>query len=227
MALVSYKHNFVFIKTHKTASTSAEMFLEPFCAPPGHMVTMTSPPRESEYGIIGCRNVPFDTPPYWEGHAGARKIRDGLDPEVWARCLKVSTTRNPFTRAVSKFFYRLTLGLLPTPRSATETVAAFRAFLGSDQYKSDYFRVHIKHDYVIDRMIRYEHLRADLEQLATDLDLPLDRTSLPHARNNQKARADMTLDQLFDANSAERVREVDRWIFDHCDYSSDVKEAVL
>lgn len=107
MALVSYKHNFVFIKTHKTASTSAEMFLEPFCARPGHMVTMTSPPRESEYGIIGCRNVPFDTPPYWEGHA------------------------------------------------------------------------------------------------------------------------DMTLDQRFDANSAERVREVDRWIFDHCDYSSDVKEAVL
>jgi len=227
MALVSYKHNFVFIKTHKTASTSAEMFLEPFCAPPGHQVTMTSPPRESEYGIIGCRNIPFDTPPYWEGHAGARKIRDGLPPEVWEACQKVSTTRNPFTRAVSKFFYRMSLGLLPKPQSDADTVEAFRSFLASDKFKSDYFRVHIKHAYVIDRMIRYEHLGEDLETLARDLGLPLEMTSLPHARNNQKARAGATLEQLYDDASAERVRQVDKWIFDHCGYSPDVKEAVL
>jgi len=33
MVLVSHTHEFIFMKTHKTASTSVEMFFERFCVP--------------------------------------------------------------------------------------------------------------------------------------------------------------------------------------------------
>lgn len=56
MVLVSHDHNFIFPKTYKTASTSAEMFCEPFCAQPEHEVSISTPARETKHGIIGRRN---------------------------------------------------------------------------------------------------------------------------------------------------------------------------
>lgn len=56
MVPVSHDHNFIFLKAHKTASTSTEMFFEPFCAPPEHEVSISTPARETKHGIIGRRN---------------------------------------------------------------------------------------------------------------------------------------------------------------------------
>ncbi len=33
--LVSHRHQFIYTKTHKTASTSVEAYFERFCFPPG------------------------------------------------------------------------------------------------------------------------------------------------------------------------------------------------
>ncbi|MEP6067646.1 MAG: hypothetical protein ABJ246_17535 [Paracoccaceae bacterium] len=215
------------MKTHKTASTSAEMYLEPFCSPPDQKVDITTPVRITDYGIVGSRNIDFEELPYWEGHAGARKIRDGLPKDVWDSSLKITTSRNPFTRAVSKFFFRIGLGLLPSTQCKSEVAQAFRSFVHTDQFKSDFFRVHIKKQFAIDHVIRYECLSQDLENLAGQLGLDKDRTSLPHARDNRAARQSWSLDDLYDTAAAERVRQIDAWIFEHCGYSSDLKDAVL
>ncbi len=227
MVLVSYAHNFIFIKTHKTASTSAEMYLEPFCSPPGQKIEITTPVRITDYGIVGSRNINFEKLPYWEGHAGARKIRDGLPEDIWNNSLKVVTTRNPFTRAVSKFFFRLAIGLMPEITKDCDIGRKFREFVHSENFKSDYFRVHIKERFIPEHILRYENLTQDLNELADKLGLDTSNTELQHARDNRSARKGWSLETLYDSAAADRVRQVDAWVFEHCNYSPDVKEAVL
>ena len=227
MVLVSYAHKFIFVKTHKTASTSTEMYFEPFCSPPEHVVDITTAVRVSDHGIVGSRNIKFEELPYWEGHAGARKIKEGLPQDVWDNSLKITTCRNPFTRAVSKFFFRMRLGLVPVLLSKSEIAQAFRDFVHSEKFKSDFFRVHINKRFVIDHIVRYETLSQDLENLADQLGLDKSRTSLPHARDNRAARDGWSLADLYDIAAVDRVRQVDAWVFEHCGYSSDLKEAVL
>ena len=60
MTLVSHKHQFVFLKTRKTAGTSIEMLLEPFCAPPGHVPVERTEGMVTPHGVIGHRLQPID-----------------------------------------------------------------------------------------------------------------------------------------------------------------------
>ncbi len=55
MALVCYKHRFIFLKTRKTAGTSVEMALEPLCVPPGTEIREHRSMIKTRYGIVAHR----------------------------------------------------------------------------------------------------------------------------------------------------------------------------
>ena len=53
--LISHAYRFIFIKTVKTAGTSVEAFLEPYCCPEDHIVKHWTPTLISDFGIVGQR----------------------------------------------------------------------------------------------------------------------------------------------------------------------------
>ena len=70
--LVSHDYKFIFIKTKKTAGSSLETFLKPFC----------------ENGIIGKKLS--------EKHTSAEAIKDIVGNEVWNNYTKIIPIRNPW-----------------------------------------------------------------------------------------------------------------------------------
>lgn len=83
MVAISHAHRLIIIKTIKTGGTSVEMFFEPLCTPPEHIVVHFTPSIESEFGIIGRRR---EYPPSlgrfskyiekWYNHMPAKKYAD-------------------------------------------------------------------------------------------------------------------------------------------------------
>jgi hypothetical protein len=225
MVAISHAHRFVFIKTHKTASTTVDMFLEPFCAPAGHVPERYCDALETEHGIIGARGPKLDGQ-FWRAHMGAPKIRTGLADGQFDAYTKLTTIRNPFTRAVSKFLFRRRYQNLPPLTDLSEIRRAFCAFLMGDNYRSDYFKVHVKHRYIVDIALRFEHLKTDVMAACARLGLDPAQSQLGHENDNRAAStARPTADYYADPATIARVHEIDAWMFDHHGYADRPMEA--
>jgi Sulfotransferase family len=219
MVLVSHSKQFVFLKTRKSAGTSIEMILEPFCAPPGHAVTEETPCVKTRWGVVGRRMLPRPKKtiltrffPEWHNHMAAPRVAKLLGQRRWAGYAKISSVREPFDRTVSLFHWH-NPDLDPT-RSVEEQ---FREFVRG-AWQSDDRIVHVRGKLVVDHFIRYESLRKDLERAAAKLGLPIDIGALPHAKDYRARRNNRPLDSYYDAETVRIVRDRMRWVFDAFDY---------
>jgi len=103
--LVSHRHNFIYTKTSRTASTSVEVFFEPFCVPEGTWsFSYAREERVTEAGIVGYRG-PSGDDATWRNHMAAAEIRDRLGADVWDSYFKFCVMRNPFDKSVSEFYF--------------------------------------------------------------------------------------------------------------------------
>ena len=248
MTLVSHRHEFVFLKTRKTGGSSFEMLLEPFCAPPGHEVVHHTKGRVSADGIIGVRapashiarlrstgelpttdvrNKRGETIAVeWRSHMPARKVRQGIGVHAWRQYLRVTAVRNPFTRAISLFFFKMSRRMIPSvPLNTTELREAFRGFVSSGSFETDYQITHIDDTWVCHEVLRLEHRDRDILRLAARLGISLDPSALPHVKNLRPDREGLPVRDLFDDRSTESVRERCRWMFDEVGYSPDPDDA--
>lgn len=89
--IISYKHNFVFMRTRKTASTSMQAALAPFCGP-----------RDIVSGTVGSFNQ-NDTV-IRRPHPTIRRVRWFLKKD-WGRMFKFAFVRNPWDLVVSYYFW--------------------------------------------------------------------------------------------------------------------------
>lgn len=102
--LVSHQYKFIFLKTVKTAGTSVELALEPYCRTPD-----LPPPSEvtgqivSAHGIVGARGQKGLRAEFYN-HMTAKEIRKALGKEVWDTYTKITVVRNPFDKTVSWFW---------------------------------------------------------------------------------------------------------------------------
>jgi len=219
MVAVSHTHKFIFVKTHKVAGTSIEMWLEPFCTPPGHKVSHKTEMHESDHGIIGARMFKeAEGRPKWFHHMGVKPLRNMLGDDIFDRYFKISAVRDPFDRALSSFFWTLKRAKAPDPANFDLARELFHEFLFTKDYVNEYNRVHLDDTYVIDYTIRYEHLENDLLALADRFGLDTSQTELKVTKRTSQKRFDKPLTDYFDSRTAARVVEVDGWIFDRFGY---------
>lgn len=227
MVVVSHAKEFIFLKTHKTGGTSFEMMLEPWCAPPGHVVAEAAEEMITDYGLIGARMNRKKIKPQWRNHVAAKQVAEFLGPERWTRYYKLTSVRNPFSRAVSKFYFGFVWRKLPVPQTLDDNRAQFRDFIFSKTHNSDAAITHLDDSYIINDAIRIEHIDADLARIGQRLGLPLSREALPHTKENSGTKPSIDFYALFDPDLEEEVRKRQAWVFEHFDYSPKVTDARL
>jgi hypothetical protein len=251
LTLVSHTHQFVFLKTRKTGGSSFEMLLEPYCAPPGHVVVHATEGHASEYGIVGVRvsrkrigelrrqgKLAHTTVTAadgsekridWISHMGAAKIRMAIGSDVWNRYTRITAVRNPFPRAVSLFYHRMRVNKLDPSIDLTDVRAAFREYVLSDAFYDDYEITHIGGKPVFHDAFRLEHRDEDISRIGQRLGLPLDAASLAHVkrRTTDTTNDDVPDIELFDSEVVDAIRRKCAWVFDSYDYSRDLEDAKL
>ncbi len=180
--ILSKKHNFIFLKTSKTAGTSFEIALSKFLGD-DDIITPISPEDEALRAGLGFRG-PQNHYSGWRAalHAvGARSLRPTFYNHIPARDLlalvgrplfsgyqKVSIVRNPYDMAISLFFWQ-------HREQADLSLDRFRPWLLSRP--SGLFKnrsiTHVEDACVVDFMIRYEAFEEDITAFSKRVGLPL------------------------------------------------------
>ena len=204
MTLISHDREFIFLKTHKTASTSVEAAFEPLCLPPGASTGMHYRDMSvTEHGVVGARGEKYADRP-WRNHMSARNVRRGIGRPVWRRYFKFSTVRNPFDRAVSMFHWRQTPEARERLKAAPfdEVRSEFHDWLRTAELRKNLNKICIGPRYILDDVIRYERLDEDFERIAARVGLPA--TELARYKSGQR-RADAGWTAYYDDASRNLV----------------------
>ncbi len=108
--LLSHTKKFIYLKTKKTAGTSTEVLFQRWCVPED-ISTMTAEELHygdeqiSDVGIVGARGSDAANYTFYN-HMPAVRVIEHVGLDTWQEYFKFANVRNPFTRAVSQFFWR-------------------------------------------------------------------------------------------------------------------------
>ena len=196
--ILSHAHRFIFIKTAKTAGTSIEIALSKFLGPED-ILTPTSSKDDADRRISGGRlpqnyrrtraqYSPLDFPRLllqgvpkarFHKHMGATEIRSVISEEAWNSYFKFCVERNPWERAISLYYWRKKAGL-------QETLGEFIASGALMDLRSKGWDLYtIDGKIAVDRILRFEDLKSELEQVRQRLGLP-GPFDLPRAKGNTR-----------------------------------------
>jgi len=189
--IVSHARRFIFVKTLKTAGTSLEMALSRYCAE-GDILTRLVPEEEKmrrEVAGIGAQNYTRSLDEYGladrvklmlRGHRKAKLsehtpawlARERLGEEVWDSYFKFTVVRNPFDRAVSRYFYtKRYFGENGLPefwdRDSFDQFLRYHAELINENWRMYTYR----DDIIVDEVARFEHLETDLASISARIGL--------------------------------------------------------
>lgn len=94
--IVSKKHNFVFVKTRKTAGSTLEKLYRPLLGDEDYL-------SGSERDETPSKNMP----PRTNGHLGIVQIKEqyGKNQEWWDNAFKFTIERNPWDKVVSSYYW--------------------------------------------------------------------------------------------------------------------------
>lgn len=199
--LVSHRKKFIYTKTLKTASTSAESYFEPYCMEEGKW-SFKKGRKEyiSESGIIGCRTgdllvIQAST---WWNHMPAVTIRALLGDSIWNSYYKFCVIRNPFDKLVSAYHgirtrSQLDDGSVSKGKYRAELLEDpdrlkqdFEFWLEKDMLPPDRNKYLIDGSFCLDDAIRYESFRADIERISARLAIPFTPERLPELKSGRR-----------------------------------------
>lgn len=215
--LVSHKYKFIFIKTIKTAGTSTEIFLEPYCIPDlgeSHARQMTI----TNEGIVGnrLRQDRAEKAEFYN-HMPPKLIRERIGSDVFNNYIKIANIRNPFDMLVSHYYFKPTF-ILYSQKSLsfndyilkTNVVSSL-----SQQYKELLF---LDEKFIIDEIIHYENLELDLNNLLSKLNLPKNERILSNYKEN-KGRPTREYKQFYSNETRQIIEDNFKFYLDKFNYT--------
>ena len=195
--IVSHAHRFIFLKTKKTGSSSAEYALADLCEG-DDIITPASRDEEPErtgrraqnYMLPWSKRSPVkvvrsfftDTPERYVGfynHMPAARARPLLGRGIWDSYYKFAVERNPWDRQVSLYYWRY-----PDPA----TRPSFSEFIENPRYvrKARNWRIYTINDQLaVDRIARYETLDHDLAAILAEIGIEA-RLTLPRLKSGTR-----------------------------------------
>ncbi|NJN51857.1 MAG: sulfotransferase family 2 domain-containing protein [Gammaproteobacteria bacterium] len=195
--IVSHKHRFIFIKTRKTAGTSIEIALSKFCGETD-IITRISPTDEATRASLGYRGPQNDllafrhyTANDWlrfltrgrrarlRNHMSAARIRAVVGETIWQSYFKFCVERDPWDKAISLYYWRT--------READPRPGLLNFLSTVDTHSLSNFEIYcIDGALATDRVVRFERLSAELEDVRHLLDLP-EPLALPQAKGGHRS----------------------------------------
>ncbi|NNE62522.1 MAG: sulfotransferase family 2 domain-containing protein [Gammaproteobacteria bacterium] len=196
--IVSHKHQFIFLKTSKTAGTSIEIALSRFCDNDDIVTKVSDQDEKIRHELGGQRSSFYPAskviynPRDWYrylvngrqkqkfyNHIPARKLKLRLPDQVWNNYFRFCVVRNPWDRVLSQYHWRYRLVSEDERPSLDE-------FLESRHVRSlvrkGYNLYTINGEVQVHKICRYENLIQDLEQVRQELQLP-SKIELPGAKS--------------------------------------------
>lgn len=186
--ILSHPHQFVFVRTTKTAGSSLEIALSKYCGPDDIVTPLTNQEerQKKELGYVGAQNHTVPLQEYnirniynsikgkrnikFYNHMPAHEICGKISQGIWDAYFKFSIVRNPFDYAVSKYYWQ--------NRKQTPSKEGFRRWLLASppppRLLINRAITHINGTSAVDFMVRFEHFDTDLKEVAN-------RTGLPRA----------------------------------------------
>lgn len=174
--IVSHKHKFIFLKTNKTAGTSIEIGLSKYCGP-DDIITKISPADEkirTDLGFTSPQNYMSEAR-FWRAskklyynHLKARRARKLLGRKVWDEYFKFTVERNPFDKAISRYWW---------DTRKEHVRPSFTAFLNvCPPHKLSNWSVYAMGDEVaVDYVIRFENIKEGLTEVSEKVGIgPID-----------------------------------------------------
>lgn len=207
--IVSHRHRFIFLKTNKTAGTSAEIALSGACGGDDILTPLTDDDEALRRELTGRSAANYLAPMTDYGwsdvvraartrrrkrrfyhHMKARELKPYLRESVWNEYFKFCIERNPWDRVISFYYWqypdepRPTLGeFLESPRCRLLKERGIEVYT-------------IDGEVVVDRVLRFERLAEGLEEVRVHLGLPepllLPRTKASSRKDRRSYREILT-----------------------------------
>lgn len=199
MTVISFQHNFIFIKTAKTAGTSIEVNLSAVAGDDA-IVTPIIPP---EPGHVPRNHSGPDGTVLFYNHMSAAEIRARLGAQRFDGMFKFCVEREPVEKCIS-YFHMLRNSQAHNADGANRF--DWDEFLARGELPTDVNRYAIDGRCAVDRILRYDALPGALEDLMAGLGVPSFRLT---ARAKSHYR-DTCLIRPEDVTAAQRAL-----IYDH------------
>jgi len=183
------------VRTRKTAGTSVEIALSKFCGPHDIITRDADDALRHELGYPGPQNdggIPLSAYTFSEwrrlltrrerarfkNHTEASRIRSLVGDHVWRSYYKFAIERNPWDKAISLYYWR-TRDQQPRP-----PLLQFLQSVGARSLSNAHIYM-IDGALGVDRIIAYENLSSELEEIRQHLALP-EPVPLPRAKSTHR-----------------------------------------
>jgi hypothetical protein len=213
--IISHVHEFIFLKTRKTAGTSTEIALSQHCGPDDVITPIKEEQLRRELGFRGPQNTAVSFAQYdlrdwgklikhrkrqhFYNHIPAARLKSWVNKDVWENYFKFCFERNPFDKAISLYCF-LTRDKQDSPTLSEYLETAWPHKL------SNWPIYTIDGKTAVDFVGRFEQLHTDLDHVWNRIGLPPKRT-MPRAKSSHR-KDERHYSKVLSATDRRRITEV-------------------